>query len=159
MDLTQLANLGEFIGGVAVVVTLVYLAAQVHQNTRSVKASVVDSLSSSYTELARLFNENSHVVARGMEDWEGLDREERIQCAAALIALFKHFENCWFQRRSATLEPEQWEGWDAIMRSAFHTPGVQTWWAYRRMVFATAFRDYLESTEPIPEVPLFVGPS
>jgi hypothetical protein len=29
VDLTQLANLGEFIGGVAVVVTLVYLAFQV----------------------------------------------------------------------------------------------------------------------------------
>ncbi len=34
MDLTQLANLGEFIGGVAVLVTLVYLAAQVRQGTR-----------------------------------------------------------------------------------------------------------------------------
>jgi hypothetical protein len=44
MDLTQLANLGEFIGGVAVLVTLVYLAAQIRQNTRSVQASVVDSL-------------------------------------------------------------------------------------------------------------------
>ncbi len=28
MDLTQLANLGEFIGGVAVLVTLIYLAVQ-----------------------------------------------------------------------------------------------------------------------------------
>ncbi len=28
MDLTQLANLGEFIGGVAVLVTLIYLVAQ-----------------------------------------------------------------------------------------------------------------------------------
>ncbi len=39
MDLTQLANLGEFIGGVAVVVTLVYLAAQVRQNTNAIKVS------------------------------------------------------------------------------------------------------------------------
>jgi hypothetical protein len=31
MDLTQLANLGEFIGGVAVLITLVYLAFQVWQ--------------------------------------------------------------------------------------------------------------------------------
>jgi hypothetical protein len=31
MDLTQLANLGEFIGGVAVLVTLIYLATQVRQ--------------------------------------------------------------------------------------------------------------------------------
>ena len=28
MDLTELANLGEFIGGIAVLLTLVYLAAQ-----------------------------------------------------------------------------------------------------------------------------------
>ena len=35
MDLTQLANLGEFIGGVAVLVTLIYLAAQVRQSTRA----------------------------------------------------------------------------------------------------------------------------
>ena len=31
MDLTQLANLGEFIGGLAVVMTLIYLAVQVRQ--------------------------------------------------------------------------------------------------------------------------------
>ena len=32
MDLTQLANLGECIGGVAVLVTLIYLASQVRQS-------------------------------------------------------------------------------------------------------------------------------
>ncbi len=31
MDLTQLANLGEFIGGVAVLVTLIYLAIQLRR--------------------------------------------------------------------------------------------------------------------------------
>ena len=34
MDLTQLANLGEFVGGVAVMVTLIYLALQVRQSNR-----------------------------------------------------------------------------------------------------------------------------
>ena len=32
MDLAQLANLGEFIGGIAVLATLVYLALQVKQS-------------------------------------------------------------------------------------------------------------------------------
>ena len=32
MNLTQLANLGEFIGGIAVLVTLIYLAVQVRQS-------------------------------------------------------------------------------------------------------------------------------
>ncbi len=40
MDLTQLANLGEFIGGVAVLVTLIYLALQVRQGTQAAEATV-----------------------------------------------------------------------------------------------------------------------
>ncbi len=39
IDLTQLATLGEFVGGVAVVVTLIYLAVQVRQNTCAAKAA------------------------------------------------------------------------------------------------------------------------
>ena len=31
MDLTQLANIGEFIGSIAVLLTLIYLAAQVRR--------------------------------------------------------------------------------------------------------------------------------
>ena len=36
MELAQLAQLGEFVGGIAVLVTLVYLAVQVRQNTNAV---------------------------------------------------------------------------------------------------------------------------
>ncbi|NIV53678.1 MAG: hypothetical protein GWN53_17705 [Gammaproteobacteria bacterium] len=39
MDLTQLANLGEFIGGVAVPVTVIYLAAQLRHNSRTSRFS------------------------------------------------------------------------------------------------------------------------
>jgi len=152
MDLTQLANLGEFIGGVAVLVTLIFLTTQIRYNTRSVKASVVDSLASSYIEVARLVSEDSQLVGRGFDAWDALDPGERTRMGSVLIAVFKHFENCWFQSRSRTLDSEQWEGWDALMRTLFHTPGAQTWWRARRMVFASTFRDYLESTEPVPGV-------
>ncbi len=44
MDLTELTNLGEFIGGVAVLVTLIYLAVRIGQNARTVRAqSQLDS--------------------------------------------------------------------------------------------------------------------
>jgi len=39
MDLTQLANLGEFIGGVAVLVTLIYLSIQIGQNTWTIEGA------------------------------------------------------------------------------------------------------------------------
>jgi hypothetical protein len=39
MDITTLAARGEFLGGIAVVVSLVYLASQIRMNTKTVRAS------------------------------------------------------------------------------------------------------------------------
>ncbi len=39
MDLTQLANLGEFVGGIAVLVTLIYLALQTRQTRAAAQES------------------------------------------------------------------------------------------------------------------------
>jgi hypothetical protein len=39
------------------------------------------------------------------------------------------------------------------MRMYYHRPGVKAWWQLRRAAFAAGFRDYLESSEPINELP------
>ncbi len=39
MELNQLANLGEFVGGVAVLVTLVYLVVQVRQSNTNARGA------------------------------------------------------------------------------------------------------------------------
>ena len=52
MDLSQLADLGEFIGGVAVLVTLVYLAAQIRQNTKVVATNTQSGIFESWAALA-----------------------------------------------------------------------------------------------------------
>ena len=44
MDLHQLANLGEFIGGIAVLVTLIYLVLQVRQGNSNARASARQTL-------------------------------------------------------------------------------------------------------------------
>ena len=70
-----------------------------------------------------------------------------------LFSTFKLFENAWFQQRQGTLEPQQWEGWDAYIRMYYHRPGVKVWWRMRRAAFAAGFRDYIEKSEPITELP------
>jgi hypothetical protein len=44
MDITTLAAWGEFIGGIAVVVSLIYLAGQIRQNSRLLRASIASTL-------------------------------------------------------------------------------------------------------------------
>jgi hypothetical protein len=40
---SELAGLAEFVGGVAVVISLVYLAIQVRQNTHSVRGAILQA--------------------------------------------------------------------------------------------------------------------
>lgn len=41
MTLEQYAAIGEFVGGIGVVITLVYLALQIRQNTKTVRSSTL----------------------------------------------------------------------------------------------------------------------
>jgi hypothetical protein len=43
MTLEDWANIGEIVGGVAVIISLLYLAWQIRQNTKAVRATAVDS--------------------------------------------------------------------------------------------------------------------
>ena len=51
MELTQLANVGDFIGGAAVLVTLVYLAIQMRQTTRQGAASLTYMFNSEFQKM------------------------------------------------------------------------------------------------------------
>ena len=45
MTLDDLGNIGEFLGAIAVVASLLYLSMQIRQNTRSVKSATAQSAS------------------------------------------------------------------------------------------------------------------
>src|SRR5438046_4502250 len=116
---------------------------------------VVDSLTESIADVIRPIAEDRdlmsafHIV---VEDWDGATDDDRMRALPLFFALFKLFENAWFQQRQGTLDPEQWEGWDAYIRTYYHRPGVKSWWSMRRAAFAPGFRDYLESCEPSEEM-------
>jgi hypothetical protein len=56
MDITTLAAWGEFLGGIAVVVSLIYLASQIRQNSKLLRAST--TASNSQLTLAQ----NDHII-------------------------------------------------------------------------------------------------
>ena len=81
MDLSQLANLGEFIGGIAVLVTLIYLAVQV-RNARGQldQQSLSTTLQTIYDAWEPIYlEENLNILRRGMEGAADLDADERLK--------------------------------------------------------------------------------
>ena len=155
MNLEAVNALAQLIAAIGVIVSLFYLATQIRQNTRSMRAVLVDSLAHSLIDLLSPQAYDVQAIrafAAAVEDWHGVTEEDRARSLSFMFPTFKLFENAWFQQRQGTLDKQQWEGWDAYIRMYYHRPGVKTWWSLRKMAFAPGFRNYLEATEPIQDV-------
>ena len=148
--------LAQLVAAIGVIVSLFYLAAQIRQNTRSTRAVVVDSLAHALVELLGQHTQRPELIrsfSALTENWHDATEEDRARALPFIFATFKLFENAWFQQRQDTLDRQQWEGWDAYIRIYYHRPGVKTWWTMRRAAFAAGFRDYLESSKPVEDLP------
>lgn len=73
MDITTLAAWGEFLGGIAVVVSLIYLASQIRQNSRLLNASSASTQAQSTSAFSSLVAQDPEVARIFLEG--GADRE------------------------------------------------------------------------------------
>ncbi len=62
MDITTLAAWGEFLGGIAVVVSLIYLASQIRQNSRLLRASTASATIAAFNATAGLMAQDAEAA-------------------------------------------------------------------------------------------------
>jgi hypothetical protein len=128
--LDTLGNLGDFIGGIAVVATLIYLAIQVRQNTSALQTASRQAISSGYRDSNRLRLDPTAALAwaKGLSDFENLPFEER-----NFFALITNDEALFFQGtfalyESGQLEESTYSAYLAWFASIIATPGGVVWW-------------------------------
>ena len=156
MNVETINAWAQLIASAGVIGSLFYLGAQVRQNTRSSRAVVVDSLARSMHDLAFAMAQNDEllkIVTTTLQNWSGATEIERARAASLMLGYFKLFENAWFQMRKGTLERDQWQGYDAFLRTVLFQPAVKPWWQMRRTFFAPGFREYVDQCEALPDVP------
>ena len=107
----MLGNYGEFFGAIAVVVTLVYLAGQLKQNTNALRAAsysnwnqVVSSWSHFYAQYSSDFTRNEGRVNTA----ELTQDEQKILFAAAYLACTQA-ETAFLQHRAGALDDDVFE--------------------------------------------------
>lgn len=142
VDLQTLANLGEFFGGMFVVVSLVYLAYQVRQNTRSLRsenyARLLDGMSTLQSRLA-MDAELNHLFIVGAEDPSRLSRADRVRFSWALYELFGTAEFMYHQWQEGTLPPVVWLRWERTIGWWLSHPGMRAWWVAKPAPLAADF--------------------
>ena len=150
MSIEDLGNIGEFLGGIGVVVTLVYLAVQIRQNSRTVKASAAQSVLQSLSEALRAAAESpglTRVIKQGFTEFEKLDETEEWQFFLWLFAWFKLVEQTHQHYTVGNIEEGTWAGQVAHLKGNLATPAVARFWTARRSAFSQEFQELVDTLD------------
>ena len=147
MNWDAIGAIGELIGAVAVVVTLIYVARQIHQANAQTQAAARYSFIEAYGEMNTSITNNKEVASifrRGFLG-EPLDDDEHYQ----FFALIGQFINTWsvlFDLHEDGLLPEnQWVMVRKDIITMMNEPGGRDFWEkYGRGAVHEAFRNAVD---------------
>ncbi len=151
MTLQDLGGIGEFIGGIAVVISLVYLAVQIRQNTKSVRTATYQAIldsSRSDTELLLVHPHLERVYRVGRRNPEKLNDDERPLFRMLVAQLLLSSESLFLQHQQGAIDSDYWQRRQQTLRGLLSQPGVRQWWAARgtpREYYDPGFRELVDS--------------
>ena len=128
--LDTLGNLGDFIGGIAVVVTLIYLAMQLRQNTRALKAASWQGVVAGARDASRLRTKvaNGPAWARGIASYPQMPAEELARFQAVLTDEALFFQGVYALYESNQLDEQVYRAYLNWFCAIMATPGGCEWW-------------------------------
>jgi hypothetical protein len=129
LTLEDLGNLGDFVGGLAVIATLLYLAVQIRQNTRILRTSA-EQTADPIAVIANIAQspENAAVYHRGLADPSELSGEERTHFYLMMASTFYVLHQGYRAYQLGTQTVETWQWQSRALKFHAAQPGVRTWW-------------------------------
>ncbi|NIP16036.1 MAG: hypothetical protein GWM88_15410 [Pseudomonadales bacterium] len=146
MSISELGSLGEFVGSLAVLATLIYLAMQIRQNTHTTRAvshhAITDALNQLNLTLAR-----DEAAARlwmtGLRDRASLNDLERERFDALLRAYLHVCDTMYYQAQLGAGDHGLWKAEERYLGLTMLSDGGREWFQEHSESISAGFRDAL----------------
>ena len=132
MSLEDLGNIGEFVAAVAVVVSLIYLAVQIRQNTRSVRMASHHAVMSEFRTNIRVLTQDPELASAyqvGLEHPDQLSETDRARFGPVLASSVQIYEELYAHYCAGLIERDLWESRQRNLSYFMSLPGVLAWWS------------------------------
>ncbi len=146
-----LGNYGEFVGAIAIVVTLAYLAVQLRQNTAGMRATAYQAWVGANLELNKAFGEQaqSEAISKGMYNPDKLTEESFLPFAMWFMSVMQMAQATDYLQRVGSLDRDLANTEIRRVALILALPGVRQWWdAGARTQLTPQFVELIESTTP-----------
>jgi hypothetical protein len=146
MSLEDLGNIGEFVAAVAVVVSLIYLAIQIRQNTNSFRAATFQDIireGNAFLRDLSVHPELARIWRSGLESLEALSSEESTRFHYLILGFYRRVENVYHQRRHRLVHEDDTTGPLTSSFEALARPGARAWWESNAFRFSPVMQEYV----------------
>jgi hypothetical protein len=143
--------IAQLVSSIGVVVSLLYLAVQVHRSTRIAKLAAQDTATTALREVTAPFAENAELGAlwrKGLENLGGLTPEEKARFFHVAFQFLKAMEMIHFHYIYGLMEEQVWRGWRNLYRHYLDAPGLNYYWKLRQNLFSERFQQFISALEP-----------
>jgi hypothetical protein len=141
MSLSDLASLGSFVSGVAVLFSFVFLALQLRQGNVNQRALIQMGRSTRVIETIYRLTEPhlADVMTRGRNGDTSMSANEVETYLRASYASLLNFEDTFLQAREGTIHPDAWETSVKRLQRICAAPGQRVAWKRWRDGFGSDF--------------------
>ena len=147
LRLQKWALLAEIAGGVAVVVSVVYLAIQISDNNRLLRSQAhFNALELAQRPLEMMVENETlaGIVGRCDRNPEGIELSDWERCLNYYFIQYNGWEYMYYQNIDGSIPEELWVGADAFYRDQLQLKaGYLRFWKERAIAYGEPFRSYV----------------
>ena len=147
MTLSDLANIGNLVSSVAVLLSVIYLALQVRQGARNQRSLMDRGRSEVVNDWLQFIAspEIAPLVIRGNAGNVPLTPEEHQRYVWCVYPLLLHYEDSFYQHRDGMLGVAQYDSILRQMQDSARSAGIRMVWREVRERFAEDFRAFADT--------------
>ena len=144
MNWEAVSAISEIIGAIAVVISLVYVATQIRQNTKLMRSTAKQSLTETTQGLIYKMVDYSGEWLKLTTGEMPSTPEEDSRMSLLVRATLRGFESQCYQYEAGLLEEDEWLALRAAIRDIWALPGFKRYWAQLKPHMSERLRAVVE---------------
>jgi hypothetical protein len=148
-SLKKIALYAEIFGGIAIVVSLIFVGIQFRDNTiatKSATANAANAIAIAWYSETGNSAQSSQLLWDYIKDPKNItSNAEKYQVTILLHGLFLSFQNNYYLANEGTLDQNILKSLTAALIAVKNQPGFHEYWENRKSLFFVEFRDYVTS--------------
>ena len=146
LTLEQAYYIGELIAAFVVIISVVYLALQVRQNTQTLRLNAQHDASSEFVQWQQLLAQNGElmeIVMRSETEPESLNELERRRAWAVVDSVIELVSTNYYRFQNGVLPDYQWNPIARDFPHFMELPIYQEFWAARKHSYPDKFQVFI----------------